>query len=287
MGDRLTPMNDTVDALTSPTIKHLREHWWNDNFTEFLAETLRPRPGNRILDVGCGEGVAEVAIGRLQVSQVRLVGVDIVPSKAAEAKRVTESHNQRVSFAAGDAARLPFADVTFDSTFCVAVLQHVPQVAEAVAEIGRVTTRGGRIVIVEPDNAARYAYSSLPSGVRAFGAASQFFAALSAGRGEPTDPSIGPKVATMLADAGIEPLAVSLFPVCHVQLGCPREEVWEARRMAVQRVLASSPTPDVRATAAAYLDALEKYRDESKTASDRCVEIQHTTLFATVGQKEG
>ena len=104
VGDRL---NDTVDALVSPTLKHLREHWWDDEFTEFLAETLRPRPGNRILDVGCGEGLAEVAIGRLQISQVRLYGVDLVPSKAAEAKRATESHNQRVRFSAGDARPPP------------------------------------------------------------------------------------------------------------------------------------------------------------------------------------
>jgi 2-polyprenyl-3-methyl-5-hydroxy-6-metoxy-1,4-benzoquinol methylase len=48
-----------VDSLTSPTLKHLRERWWNDEFTHFLAERLRPRPGNRILDVGCGEGLAK------------------------------------------------------------------------------------------------------------------------------------------------------------------------------------------------------------------------------------
>jgi SAM-dependent methyltransferase len=278
-------MHDTVDALTSPTLKNLREHWWDDAFTEFLAETLRPRPGNRILDVGCGGGEAEVAIGRLQVSQVRLVGVDIVPSKAAAAKRVTESHNQRVSFAAGDAARLPFGDGSFDSTFCVAVLQHVPQVAAAAAEIARVTADGGRVVIVEPDNAARYTYSSLPSGVRAFDEALRFFAAVATARGEAADPSIGPKVATMLADARIEPLAVRLFPVSHVQLGCPREDVWTARRAPVDLALASSSSPDVRAAAEAYLAALEQYREDSRAAAERCVEIQHTTLFATVGQK--
>src|SRR6266498_2658175 len=74
-------MSAAIDALTSPTLKHLREDWWDDAFTAFLAETLRPRPGNRILDVGCGEGQAEVAIGRLQISQVRLVGIDLVLSK--------------------------------------------------------------------------------------------------------------------------------------------------------------------------------------------------------------
>ena len=279
-------MNDTVDALTSPTLKNLREHWWDDAFTEFLAETLRPRPGNRILDVGCGEGLAEVAIGRLQVSQVRLFGVDLVPAKAAAAKRVTESHNQRVSFAAGDAARLPFKDESFDSTFCVAVLQHVAQVAGAAAEISRVTAPGGRVVIVEPDNAARYTYSSLPSGGRAFAEAARFFAAMAAARAEATDPSIGPKMAMMMADARIEPLAVRLFPVSHVRLGCPRDEVWAARRARVEQTLSSNPASEVRASGEAYLRALEVYQDESRAAAERCVEIQHTTLFATVGQKE-
>ena len=107
-GPSTDAMTAAIDVLTAPTLKHVRDLWWDDTFTEFLAETLRPRPGNRILDVGCGEGQAEVSIGRLQVSQVRLVGVDLVPAKAAEALRETRSHNQRVSVAAGDACRLPF-----------------------------------------------------------------------------------------------------------------------------------------------------------------------------------
>ena len=89
-----------IDTLTSPTLKHLREQWWNDDFTEFLSETLRPRPGNRILDVGCGEGLGEVAIGRLHLSQIRLVGVDIVLEKVVQARAETRAHNQRASFAA-------------------------------------------------------------------------------------------------------------------------------------------------------------------------------------------
>ena len=39
---------NAIDAFVSPTLKHLRERWWDDEFTEFLVETLKPRPGNRI-----------------------------------------------------------------------------------------------------------------------------------------------------------------------------------------------------------------------------------------------
>ena len=160
-------MTSAIDVLTAPTLKHVRDLWWDDTFTEFLAETLKPRPGNRILDVGCGEGQAEVSIGRLQISQVRLVGVDLVPAKAAGALRETRSHNQRVSLAAGDACKLPFLHGVFDATFCVAVLQYVSNVSDAIAEIARVTAPGRRVVIVEPDNSARYLYSSVPAGALA------------------------------------------------------------------------------------------------------------------------
>ena len=59
----------SIDSLTSPTLKHLRERWWNPEFSEFLSETLRPRPGTRILDVGCGEGTAVLSLGRLQMQR--------------------------------------------------------------------------------------------------------------------------------------------------------------------------------------------------------------------------
>ena len=89
-------MTAPIDGFTSATLKHLREGWWTDEFTGFLAETLRPRAGNRILDVGCGEGLAEVSLGRLHISQIRLIGVDLVASKVAAALQETRSHKQRV-----------------------------------------------------------------------------------------------------------------------------------------------------------------------------------------------
>ena len=274
-----------MDALTAATLKHLRERWWNDEFTEFLAETLRPRAGNRILDVGCGAGTGEISIGRLHVSQLHLVGIDLVVDKARAARQATAGHNLRAKFAAGDACRLPFKNAAFDSTYCVAVLQHIGDVDAAAREFARVTTGGGRVVAVEPDNAARYFYSSTPWGRRASQVAAQFFAALAADRGDTTDPSIGPKLPAIFARHGIEPIDVRLFPVSQIQLGALPDEVWADRRARVERAIGQTATGHVQTLGREYLVVLDAYRSEAKQAGASFIEIQNTMLFATVGQR--
>jgi SAM-dependent methyltransferase len=278
-------MAAAIDALTSPTLKHLREAWWDDVFTEFLAETLKPRPGNRILDVGCGEGLGEVAIGRLQISQVRLVGVDLVFSKVLAASRETASHNLRMKFAAADACRLPFRDGVFDSLFSVAVLQHVNDVETAVSEFARVTGPRGRVIAVEPDNSARYGFSSTPAGRRAFELSLSFFNALS---GLPSDgraSAIGPNLPRLFAERGLEPIEVRLFPVSLTLLGPPDASVWTSRRNVVERALEAGASDAARWLGRDYLNTLSAYEAEATRAGSSFVEIQHTMLFATVGQK--
>jgi SAM-dependent methyltransferase len=275
----------TIDALTSPTLKHLREAWWDDVFTEFVVETLKPRSGNRILDVGCGEGLAEVALGRLHISQVRLVGVDLVVDKVLAASQETASHNQRVKFAAADACRLPFRDGVFDSIYCVAVLQHVNDVETAVAEFARVTAPRGRVVAVEPDNSARYGFSSTPAGRRAFELSRSFFNALSGQQADGRTSAVGPNLPRLFSERGIEPLDVRLFPVSRTLLGPPAASVWASRRRVVETALGAGASDAAQWLGRDYLDTLTAYEAEAKKAGSSFVEIQHTMLFATVGQK--
>jgi SAM-dependent methyltransferase len=275
---------DDIDVLASPTLKYLRERWWDDTFTEFLAETLRPRPGNRILDVGCGEGTAEVHIGRLHVSQLRLFGIDLMLERVMIARSEAAAHNQRVGFATADAGALPFRDDAFDATFCVAVLQHVGDAESAVREFARVTVPGGRVLAVEPDNTARYGYASTPAGQRAFELSTRFFAALLAARGDAAGSAVGPKLPMLFAAHGIEPIAVRLFPVSRTRLGAPPADVWTRRRTAVERAVDEASTDAARALGREYLDALAAYAREAQQAGSPFVEIQHTMLFATVGQ---
>jgi SAM-dependent methyltransferase len=274
-----------IDVLVAPTLKNLRTRWWDEAFTTFVRDTVQPRPGRRILDIGCGIGTAEVNLGRQPLTQVTLIGVDRVPDRAREALAAVRSHNIRAAFAAADACALPFGDATFDSSFCVALLQHIADVALAVREIARVTRPGGRIVAVEPDNAARYFYSSSNAGMRAYELAGQFFSGLIE-RGDATDPAVGPKLPALFANSGIQLLDVQLFPVSRAKLGAPPPAVWASRRQAIEEAIAAAGDVGLRRLGQDYLKLLDAYAEEARAAGPAFVELQNTMLFATVGQRQ-
>jgi ubiquinone/menaquinone biosynthesis C-methylase UbiE len=279
-------MSRDVDGLTSATLKHLRERWWDDSFTDFVKDTLQPRPGRRILDVGCGTGTAEVKLSRLRLTQVDLFAVDLLTDRVIQAHAAARSHNIDAHFASADACRLPFANASFDSVFCVAVLQHIGDVRSAVEEMARVTRPGGRIVAVEPDNSARYFYSSVEDGHRAHEAARRFFSALADARGDLSDPAVGPQLPTMFSQSGIEPLSVHVFPVSGARLGAPAADVWQNRHAAVSAEIERAPSESIRRLGQDYLKILDRYAAAASAASNGFVEIQNAMLFATVGQRE-
>ena len=167
------------------------------------------------------------------------------------------------------------------------MLQHIGDVAGAVRELARVTRPGGRIVAVEPDNAARYFYSSSSVGMLAYELAGQFFASVGRERGDATDPAVGPKLPTLFARTGIELLDVQLFPVSRAQLGPPPPAVWEGRRLAVLQAVEKAGDGGLRRLGQDYIKLLDQYAEDAKAAGSAFVEIQNTMLFATVGQRAG
>jgi len=274
-----------IDALTSPTLKHLRDRWWDSTFTTFLENALHPLAGKRMLDVGCGTGVAELSLGALQLPQLRLFAVDIALERVREARAASQDHFARARFTVGDARSLPFASGWFDCAFCVAVLQHLKDPAGALREFARVTRPGGRVLTVEPDNSTRFWYSSLDSGRRAFDVAARFFEAVTRERADVADAALGPKLPGLFRAEGLEPLAVQLFPVSVSRLGAAPAAVWEARLAEVRAAVDRAPSESIRRLGRDLVRAVELYAAEAAAVGPAFVEIQNTMLFATVGQK--
>ena len=276
-----------IDTLTAPTLKHLRGEWWDADFSAFLHETLRPRSGTRILDVGCGDGTAELGLGQLRVSQLSLFAVDRDLTRVARTAAAGRSHNFRLRLAGGDVTRLPFVSGAFDATFCVAVLQHVADLTHAVSELARVTRPGGRVLAVEPDNSARYWHSSSPLGAQVFAEASKFLAALRAVRSDTGDPAVGPRISGLFAACGIDPVSIQLFPVSVTHIGPQPQAFWRERRDAVTESIREAGSTPLSALGRQYLQTLERYEQDATRAGAAFVEIQNTMLVATVGQRSG
>ena len=254
----------SIDALTSATLKHLREAWWDDAFTEFLAETLRPRPGNRILDVGCGEGLAEVE----HRAAAHFAGA--ARRHRPRRRRRLPRHGRRRwrTTSASDLRRptpaLPFKDGAFDSIYCVAVLQHIDDGRYGRREFARVTTTKRTRAWLSSPTTPRGMGSARRrwDGVRSSVGAVLHRPGRSAWRSHP--PSVR-RFPSVFARHGIEPLAVRLFPVSQTMLGPPPPSTWQARREAVESALEQPPRSDAAAwLGREYLDVLTAIRARSE-----------------------
>jgi demethylmenaquinone methyltransferase/2-methoxy-6-polyprenyl-1,4-benzoquinol methylase len=107
-----------------------------------VAEALDLKPGEKALDLAAGTGTSSepfVDAGVLTVPCDFSLGM----------LRVGRRRRPDMSFVAGDATRLPFADASFDAVTISFGLRNVVDVAGALKELLRVTKPGGRLVICE------------------------------------------------------------------------------------------------------------------------------------------
>jgi SAM-dependent methyltransferase len=274
-----------IDALTSFTLKHLRDRWWDASFTAFLQEALMPQAGERVLDVGCGAGTAELILSALQPGGVHFVGVDLASARLRDARRAMREQGVAAELAAADAAALPFAPATFDAAFAVAVLQHVPKPRAAIAALRRVLKPGGRLVLAEPDNAARYWFSDPASGHEAFAHANEFYSLVEEAAGDDADPSIGPRLPRLLRASGFEVVAVHLVPVSLTRAGAPVPRIWDERRQAIAAAVDASRGTLAEEAGRALAKAFDRYAKEADEAGPAFLEIQNTMLVVTIAQR--
>ena len=111
---------------------------------EAVVQTAAIRPGERVLDLGCGTGNAAL----LAAQKGGLVtGVDPALRLLDVARGAAARHGADIQFVPGDAASLPLADASVDVVLSVFALIFAPDPGAAAEEMTRVLVADGRIVL--------------------------------------------------------------------------------------------------------------------------------------------
>jgi SAM-dependent methyltransferase len=104
------------------------------------------RPGQRVLDVGCGSGSTTIELARRVAPDGAALGVDIAPSMIDAARERGASEGiDHATFAVADAQVERFGDGTFDAAFSRFGVMFFADLTAAFANIGRALAPGGRL----------------------------------------------------------------------------------------------------------------------------------------------
>lgn len=117
-------------------------YWWSNRFFAMLARRYGTR-GARLLEVGSGMGHL---VAQLE-DTFETVGIDLNHWAVKESKSVVN----KSSLQTASAQELPFQDGVFNVVIIKHIVEHLPNPEKAINEIGRVTAKGGYLILATPN----------------------------------------------------------------------------------------------------------------------------------------
>ena len=121
------------------------------DITEKTMRRMELRPGERILDLGCGSGWASRLLARMVSDGPQgfgqVVGIDISDEMVRQARAESKDF-ENVMFVEGSAAQIPWEENFFDKVLSVESFYYYPDQERALAELFRVMAPKGELYIL-------------------------------------------------------------------------------------------------------------------------------------------
>jgi ubiquinone/menaquinone biosynthesis C-methylase UbiE len=259
-------MFTTVDALDDPGVfiallDRIQDVPDVQEIRKGLLNRLELKPGQAVIDLGCGTGDHTRDVAALVTPGGRAVGVDFSSTMIGEALTRQASSRLPAAFEQGDAQQLRFESGTFDACRTERMLCHVPDDQAALREMVRVVRAGGRVGVIDVDLAGVMIDNPDPEITGAF------VASLA---GSIQHPYVGRALRRIMAEAGLVDVDV-------------RAQVIDCPFAVVEHLIEGHATLMLEAGVAR--EAAERWKQELEYANLAGTFFMGMTLFAAVGRK--
>jgi ubiquinone/menaquinone biosynthesis C-methylase UbiE len=139
-------MNERLEKLIGARFDYLADSFpsaieESDSRLKAILQRLGSLGGKRVLEIGCGKGRISRILKR---HDSWIYGIDISEKLLQDAKKICPFH-----FIKAEAYRVPFRDDTFDAVVLLEVIEHIPNLDNALTEMVRVLKKSGRLIIVD------------------------------------------------------------------------------------------------------------------------------------------
>lgn len=134
VGEEWARQADVMDAMLAP-------------LTQPAFDLLDLKPGERVLDIGCGAGATTIAAAS-HIGDGQAVGVDISKPLLELARQRVTTRGVNARFVEADVSAAPLADAPFDAAFSRFGVMFFDDTAAAFAKIRAAMKPSGRIVFI-------------------------------------------------------------------------------------------------------------------------------------------
>ena len=149
-------LNEELLAVIVNRLEARGAHPFFQNVLREYLDAMHIDTAHRVLDIGCGTGVATRVIARRPQFSGKVTGIDLSPNLARTAERLAteEGLSARVEFHAGDTQSLDFPEGAFDAVVAHTLVSHVTEPLAVLKEAARVVKPGGLIGLFDGDYAS-------------------------------------------------------------------------------------------------------------------------------------